>query len=59
MSVRSPCISMCWNIDEKKEVCLGCFRSTEEVEGWYDMTDAERRAALKRCKQRSKKTKSK
>ncbi len=54
MPVRSPCIGMCWNIDEKRNACLGCFRSLDEVAEWDDMTDAQRRATLKRCKQRSK-----
>lgn len=54
MSVRSPCIGMCYDIDLKKQVCLGCYRSVEEVAEWHDMTDPQKRATLKRCKQRSK-----
>ncbi len=54
MSVRSPCISMCWDIDLKKKVCQGCYRSLDEVETWHDMTDPQKRATLKRCKKRSK-----
>ena len=54
MSVGSPCIGMCWDVDKKRNVCLGCFRSVDEVEEWDDMTNAQKRATLKRCKQRSK-----
>ncbi len=55
MPVRSPCIGMCYDIDLKNKVCLGCYRSVKEVEEWHDMTDTQRRAALKRCKKRSRK----
>ncbi len=54
MSVQSPCIGMCYDIDLKKRVCLGCYRSVKEVAEWYDMTDAQKKAVLKRCKQRSR-----
>lgn len=54
MAIRSPCIGRCHAIDLEKRICLGCYRSTEEIAEWHDMTDAQKKAALKRCKQRSK-----
>jgi hypothetical protein len=54
MPIRSPCIGKCFDIDYKKRICLGCYRSSEEIAKWFEMTDTDRRAALKLCKQRSK-----
>jgi len=54
MSVKSPCIGRCFDIDYRKRICLGCYRSSKEIAGWQDMPDTERRAVLKLCQQRSK-----
>jgi len=52
--VRSPCISICL-YDDKDEYCTGCFRDLEDVDSWWDMSDTEKREALKRCKKNSRK----
>ena len=49
---RSPCIGQCYNIDEKQKLCLGCFRTLNEVANWWDMPAKERREALKKIPQR-------
>ena len=33
MSVESPCINVC-KIDESKTLCIGCFRTLDEIGEW-------------------------
>ena len=48
--IESPCISICRYEDE---VCVGCGRTVDEVVGWYDLTDDEKQAVLKRLEKDS------
>jgi predicted Fe-S protein YdhL (DUF1289 family) len=41
----SPCTLVC-SIDMKTGFCFGCGRTREEIAGWMDYTDAERRALM-------------
>jgi predicted Fe-S protein YdhL (DUF1289 family) len=41
MSIASPCIRVC-TLDEAGELCLGCFRTIEEIGLWSQLTDAAR-----------------
>ncbi|QCP48280.1 DUF1289 domain-containing protein [Trinickia violacea] len=41
MAVNSPCIDVC-NLDGKTRLCVGCFRTLEEIRGWMKMTDHRR-----------------
>lgn len=34
-TVQSPCISVC-AMDDITGLCLGCYRTSEEIEGWWD-----------------------
>ena len=43
--IESPCIGVC---RLENEVCVGCGRTTDEVVGWYDMSDAEKQTVLNR-----------
>lgn len=45
-SVRSPCISNC-KLDEN-EVCVGCFRTIDEVISWSSSTNEEKKAIISR-----------
>ena len=52
MSVESPCIRVC-TLDESGQLCMGCFRTIEEIGLWAQLTDTARsrvvgRAALRR-----------
>ncbi len=47
----SPCLNICTLGDDN--VCLGCFRSLEEIVGWARMTAAEQHATIARAKGRS------
>lgn len=40
LPIKSPCVSIC-ALDER-DVCIGCYRSGEEISRWGDMTRAEK-----------------
>jgi predicted Fe-S protein YdhL (DUF1289 family) len=40
MKVDSPCIQVC-QLDGR-EVCLGCYRTRDEIARWTQMTEAEK-----------------
>ncbi len=35
--VQSPCIGVC-SIDEASGYCAGCYRTVEEIKGWWNMS---------------------
>jgi predicted Fe-S protein YdhL (DUF1289 family) len=43
--IDSPCKGVCRLIDE---VCVGCNRTTDEVVGWYDMSDNDKQEIINR-----------
>lgn len=43
--VQSPCIKICV-IHPEERLCVGCFRSMEEIARWSAMTAAERQTVL-------------
>jgi len=34
--VQSPCIGVC-SMDESTGFCHGCYRTIDEIKGWWDM----------------------
>lgn len=51
-TVPSPCIRQCNRIDFEKEICLGCFRTMDEIGAWWNLSDADKEKILKRIAQR-------
>jgi predicted Fe-S protein YdhL (DUF1289 family) len=49
-SIASPCIRICCLDD--KDVCLGCFRTLDEIRNWQASDDANRALVLKHCAER-------
>ena len=48
--VSSPCVSVCaLGFDD---VCIGCFRTGQEIATWGMLTDDERLAVLRRVSER-------
>ena len=43
--VDSPCIKICV-IHPEERICVGCYRSLEEIATWSRLTPAERRAIM-------------
>jgi predicted Fe-S protein YdhL (DUF1289 family) len=39
--IATPCIKVCV-VDGDSGLCLGCFRSLEEIAGWAALSDEER-----------------
>lgn len=48
--VRSPCVQIC-ALDEN-DICVGCYRSGEEITRWGDCSEEEKRAVLRRVAER-------
>jgi hypothetical protein len=51
-NVESPCNDICTLDDEK--ICLGCFRSLDEIIHWQEMDDTIRRDVLRKAEKRRK-----
>jgi uncharacterized protein len=43
--MESPCILVC-SMDDKTGYCFGCGRTRDEIAGWIEMTDTERRSVM-------------
>ena len=43
--VKSPCIKVCF-VDPAEGICVGCFRTMEELGRWTAYSDAERDAVM-------------
>jgi predicted Fe-S protein YdhL (DUF1289 family) len=52
MNMPSPCIGVC-RLDGN-DVCLGCFRSRDEIARWTQMTDSERFLVMAALDERKK-----
>ena len=39
--IKTPCVKVCF-VDPKVSLCVGCFRTMEELGRWTHYTDAER-----------------
>ena len=37
--VSSPCIGVC-SMDESTGLCLGCYRTMDEIQQWWDLDNA-------------------
>lgn len=46
----SPCISVC--VLDEQDICLGCFRSANEIAAWMGYSAADKRDVIMRCQQR-------
>lgn len=51
--LKSPCVSIC-ALDED-DVCVGCFRTGNEISHWGNYTNDQRREVLKLSVDRSRK----
>ena len=43
--IKTPCVKVCF-VDPKADLCVGCFRTMEELGRWTRYTDAERDSIL-------------
>lgn len=49
--IKTPCVKVCF-VDPKAGVCLGCFRTMEELGRWTRYSDAEREAIMQALPER-------
>ena len=47
----SPCISVC--VLNTEDICMGCYRSAEEVTDWFMANAEKKRDILQRARQRA------
>ena len=47
--IRTPCNKVCV-IDPKLEICIGCYRTLDEITRWSSMTTNERNVVMERIK---------
>jgi len=50
MSIKSPCKLIC-KYDENK-ICIGCYRSMEEIVKWVDYSDQEKLEVYRNIRER-------
>lgn len=50
--VESPCISVCV-MDEVTGFCLGCYRTLEEIQDWWDLDNTQRKGIIEEASQRA------
>jgi predicted Fe-S protein YdhL (DUF1289 family) len=50
-AMESPCVKIC-TYEPSAGMCSGCGRTLAEVRGWFEMTDAQRRAVMVQLPQR-------
>ena len=48
--VKSPCIEVCSLNDQ--DVCIGCYRTANEIIEWFSASDERKRAILSAVKER-------
>lgn len=47
---RSPCVSICaLDVDD---ICIGCYRSADEITDWFLADEEEKEAILERARER-------
>lgn len=49
-AIESPCVRNCCL--DPSDVCLGCYRTLNEIVAWSQVDDDEKKAVLERCAQR-------
>ena len=50
--VASPCISVC--LLNEKDVCIGCYRNTEEIADWHSLSNDKRKEIVLEAELRRK-----
>lgn len=49
--IESPCIGVC-TIDEMNGFCQGCYRTSDEIKTWFEMSQVEKRNLLVQLQER-------
>lgn len=49
--IQSPCIGVC-SMDDLTGLCLGCYRTIEEIQGWWELDAEQKKAVIAEASQR-------
>jgi predicted Fe-S protein YdhL (DUF1289 family) len=49
--IQSPCIGVC-TMSESTNLCLGCYRTIDEIRHWWEMSAGQKREVLALVEQR-------
>lgn len=49
--IQSPCVGIC-TMDDTTGLCLGCYRSLDEIKGWWDMNPQDQKKLLATLEER-------
>lgn len=49
--IQSPCIGLC-SMDDLTGLCLGCYRTIEEIQGWWELDAEQKKAVITEAGQR-------
>lgn len=49
--IQSPCIGVC-SMDESNGLCQGCYRTMDEIQGWWDLDNAQKQAVINLANER-------
>jgi hypothetical protein len=49
--IQSPCIGVC-SMDDLSGLCLGCYRTLEEIQGWWDLDNTGKQAVIEQANER-------
>lgn len=49
--IQSPCIGVC-SIDDTTGYCHGCYRTTDEIKAWWDLSQTDQKNLLSVLDQR-------
>jgi uncharacterized protein len=50
-TIASPCIGVC-SMDDLSGLCMGCFRTIEEIRNWWDLDDTSKQAIIAQASER-------
>ena len=45
IDIESPCIGVC-AMDEATGFCQGCYRTIEEIQGWWDLDSMQKQVVV-------------
>ena len=49
--IESPCIGVC-AMDEATGFCQGCYRTIDEIQGWWDLDNSQKQVVVELASER-------
>jgi len=51
IEIQSPCIGLC-SMDELSGFCQGCYRTIDEIQAWWDLTNQQKQQVINMAPER-------